>query len=87
MQSIVRQNLSVRISRVLAMTCLFCATLAMGQTASSASAGSPASDWKQVEDAMGRPGQMQPGDVIKFGMPRKDLHVVLDGVDASPASR
>ena len=30
---------------------------------------------------MGRPGQMQPGDVIKFGMPRKDLHVVLDGVD------
>jgi Domain of Unknown Function (DUF1259) len=24
---------------------------------------------------------MQPGDVIKFGMPRKDLHVVLDGVD------
>jgi hypothetical protein len=30
---------------------------------------------------MGRSGQMQPGDVIKFGMPRKDLHVVLDGVD------
>ena len=34
---------------------------------------------------MGRPGQMQPGDVIKFGMPRKDLHVVLDGVDIKPA--
>ncbi len=33
---------------------------------------------------MGRPGQMQPGDVIKFGMPRKDLHVVLDGVDIKP---
>jgi hypothetical protein len=27
------------------------------------------------------PEQMQPGEVIKFGMPRKDLHVVLDGVD------
>src|SRR5258705_719959 len=39
------------------------------------------SDWKAVEDAMGRPGQVQPGDVIKFGLPRKDLHVVLDGVD------
>ena len=33
---------------------------------------------------MGRPGQMQPGDVIKFGMPRKDLHVVLGGVDIKP---
>lgn len=43
--------------------------------------GTPEGQWKQVEEAMGRPGQMQPGDVIKFGMPRKDLHVVLDGVD------
>ncbi len=43
------------------------------------------SDWKQVEDAMGRPGQIQPGDVIKFGMPRKDLHVTLKGVDIKPA--
>ena len=42
------------------------------------------SSWKSVEDAMGRPGQMQPGDVIKFGMPRKDLHVALDGVDIKP---
>jgi hypothetical protein len=44
----------------------------------------PAGSWKAVEDAMGRPGQMQPGDVIKFGMPRKDLHVVLDGVSLKP---
>lgn len=43
-----------------------------------------ASDWKQVEDAMGRPGQTQPGDVIKFSMPRKDLHVTLKGVDIKP---
>jgi len=49
----------------------------------SASCQTPAgtSDWKQVEDAMGRPGQAQPGDVIRFGMPRKDLHVVLNGVE------
>lgn len=39
------------------------------------------SAWKPVEDAMGRPGQMQPGEVIKFAMPRKDLHVTLNGVD------
>jgi hypothetical protein len=36
--------------------------------------------WKPVEEAMGRPGQMQPGDVIRFGMPRKDLQVTLAGV-------
>jgi hypothetical protein len=42
------------------------------------------SGWKQVEEAMGRPGQTLPGDVIKFGMPRKDLHVFLDGVEIKP---
>jgi hypothetical protein len=41
---------------------------------------SAASNWKPVEEAMGRPGQMQPGDVIRFGMPRKDLHVTLGDV-------
>ena len=41
-------------------------------------------DWKSVEDAMGRPGQTQPGDVIKFAMPRKDLHVVLNDVQIKP---
>jgi hypothetical protein len=59
---------------------LCCGSLATGQAASSA-ADAAASDWKQVEEAMGRPGQLQPGDVIKFGLPRKDLHVVLDSVD------
>jgi hypothetical protein len=56
-------------------------SMATAQTGNSASSNDDASGWKRVEDAMGRPGQMQPGDVIKFGMPRKDLHVVLDGVD------
>jgi hypothetical protein len=58
---------------------LTCLTLAVGQTAT---APNPETgDWKKVEDAMGRPGQVQPGDVLRFGMPRKDLHVVLNGVD------
>ena len=42
--------------------------------------------WKPVEDAMGRPGQMQPGDVIKFSMPRKDLHVTVE-LMSKPDSR
>jgi hypothetical protein len=56
------------------------ALLSFGASAicQTASAGS---NWKQVEEAMGRTGQPQPGEVIRFGMPRKDLHVVLDGVE------
>jgi hypothetical protein len=81
-------NLSVRASKVLQTTVvavfLYCGALATGQTTNSAPGNPSASDWKQVEDAMGRPGQIQPGDVIRFGMPRKDLHVVLDGVDLKP---
>jgi hypothetical protein len=84
MHSIVRITLSVRISTILAMACLFCGAVMVGQTTSAASAGASSSDWKQVEAAMGRPGQVQPGDVLRFALPRKDLHVVLDGVDIKP---
>jgi hypothetical protein len=56
---------------------------AWGQAASSTPSG--AGNWKQVEAALGRPGQVQAGDVIRFGMPRKDLHVVLEGVEIKPS--
>jgi hypothetical protein len=90
MRTIVLQGTpSVRVSKILltatvAIASLYCGIKAIGQTTSSASTSASASDWKQVEDAMGRPGQMQPGDVLKFGMPRKDLHVVLDGIEIKP---
>jgi Domain of Unknown Function (DUF1259) len=42
-------------------------------------------DWSAVEAAMGRPGQVQPGDVIRFGMPRKDLHVIVGIITLKPA--
>jgi hypothetical protein len=41
-------------------------------------------DWKPLEAALGRSGQMQPGDVYKFSMPRKDLKVTKDGVTIAP---
>ncbi len=44
----------------------------------------PANDWKSVDAALGRSGQMQPGDVYKFAMPRKDLKVTKDGVTIAP---
>jgi Domain of Unknown Function (DUF1259) len=37
-------------------------------------------DWKAVEQAIGKTGQMQPGDVFRIGMPRTDLNVTVKGV-------
>jgi hypothetical protein len=40
--------------------------------------------WKPVDAALGRSGQIQPGEVYKFSMPRKDLKVTKDGVTIAP---
>jgi hypothetical protein len=37
-----------------------------------------------IEDALGRKGTPNPGAVLKFGFPRSDLQVVLDGVTLRP---
>jgi hypothetical protein len=42
------------------------------------------STWKPVEAALGRPGQLQPGEVYKFALPRKDMKIVKDGVTVAP---
>jgi len=39
------------------------------------------SDWKPVEEALGKSGQLQPGDVFRVAMPRTDLNVKVQGVD------
>ncbi len=44
-----------------------------------------AGQWKAVQDAMGRPGALQPDGTFKFSMPRKDLNVTLDGTTIKPA--
>src|SRR2546421_4910197 len=37
-------------------------------------------DWKAVERALGKSGQIQPGDVFRIGMPRTDLAVTDQGI-------
>ncbi len=37
-------------------------------------------DWKAVEQALGKSGQIQPGDVFRIGMPRTDLTVTVQGI-------
>lgn len=44
-----------------------------------------APDWAAVDRAMGRPGAEQAGGVHRYGFPRSDLKVTLDGVAIKPA--
>ena len=37
-------------------------------------------DWKDVEQALGKAGQLMPGDVYRVGMPRTDLSVTVKGI-------
>ncbi len=56
--------------------------LAASLMASAAAAGI---DWSKVDLEMGKKGSNQPGDVHKFGFPRSDLAVIVDGVPIKPA--
>jgi hypothetical protein len=42
-------------------------------------------DWKAVEQALGKAGSIQPGDVYKVSLPRSDLKVTVNGLDLKPA--
>ena len=46
--------------------------------------GAPA-DWKSVEQALGKAGSVQQGDVYKVSLPRSDLKVTVGGVELKPA--
>ena len=41
-------------------------------------------EWKPVETALGRSGKVQPDGTFKFGMPRKDLKVMVGDVQIKP---
>src|SRR6267154_1549015 len=49
-----------------------------GQSNNQQQAGAP--DWKPVEQALGKTGSVQPGDVYKVSLPRTDLQVSVGGV-------
>jgi len=42
-------------------------------------------DWTKIDHALGRSGAAMPGDVHRYGFPRSDLHVTVDGVTLLPA--
>jgi len=57
-------------------------TLIAGIAAIALSAGASAADidWSKVDQALGKPGTNLPGGVHKYGLPRTDLKVTVDGV-------
>ena len=71
--------LSVFLSSVLLLS-VIAVLQVRAQQSSQKSAPAP-SNWKAVDDAMGRAGQDQPDGAHKYAMPRSDLKVTLDGVE------
>ena len=63
--------------RMLGQLMVLAALIASG-TPGRARAADP--DWKAVEQALGKSGQVQAGDVYRVGMPRTDLAVTVKGV-------
>jgi hypothetical protein len=47
-------------------------------------AGAAEIDWKRVDAALGKTAAIS-GEVHRYGLPRSDLHVTLDGVTIKPA--
>ena len=89
-----------RTARVASVTCLFgrlaagaCgrpgdvppARAAGGEMEAPPSQGVSQIDWKAVDAALGRTGTEQPGNVRRYGMPRSDMRVAVQGVAIRPA--
>lgn len=51
----------------------------------SATANAAEIDWSEVDQAIGRKGTAQAGGIHRYGLPRSDLKVTLDGVAIKPA--
>jgi hypothetical protein len=64
------------------MTTRFLTAIAAGLLIATPADAAP--DWQQVDTAFGRAGAEQAGGVHRYGFPRSDLNVTLDGVQIEP---
>ncbi len=67
-----------RLSVLTLWQCLLLGCMAVAQNA-------PENNWKAVEQALGRTGQVQGDGAYKVGMPRSDMKVTVDGIQLKPA--
>jgi len=63
---------------------MFAGAVVAAATAFATAADAQQVDWQKVDDAFGRKGTAA-GDVHRYGFPRTDLHVTVDGVAIKPA--
>src|SRR5215813_6555564 len=61
------------------------ATAALSSLVLCAAASAADIDWSKVDQALGKKGTDQPSGVHKYGLPRSDLSVTVDGVAIKPA--
>src|SRR5262245_12395173 len=61
------------------------ATAALSSLVLCAAASAADIDWSKVDQALGKKGTEQPSSVHKYGLPRSDLSVTVDGVAIKPA--
>jgi biotin operon repressor len=59
--------------------------LVVGAIASTSMARAQAIDWQKVDEAFGRKAAVISGDAHRYGFPRTDLNVTLEGVVIKPA--
>src|SRR5262245_36345266 len=62
-----------------------CSAPQPGNSNANSGSSQAATDWKAVDQALGKAGSMQPGDVYKVSFPRSDLKVTVGGVELKPA--
>ena len=67
------------------MNCLMTWLAALPAVVVSLSAVAADIDWSKVDQAIGKKGAELPGGVHKYGLPRSDLQVTVDGVAIKPA--
>jgi hypothetical protein len=60
------------------------AAVALLTSAARAQGNSRPDDWAAVTTAIGRSGTVQPDGAMKYGFPRSDLKVTVDGIRISP---
>jgi hypothetical protein len=70
-----------------AIAIALCASSVFGGVAAAQQGGvaRAATDWSAVDQALGRKGTAQPGNVMRYSFPRSDLQVSASGVQLKPA--
>src|SRR3989442_10752313 len=85
-RSLKRFVITISVSALTTIFVLVACSAPQNQNSQSNAGQQPAAtDWKPVEQALGKAGSMQPGDVYKVSLPRGDLKVTVGGVELKPA--